>query len=166
MSNKAMEWALEAKCEQISDKALLLILAYRANEEKGRKTGLYEAFPAVPNISRTTGMSRSLVYKSLNRLYAAGLITKLPKKGSSDSNTYRLNVDAPNTEQRSDDAKTTRPKNSEHRDDGGTGQSRQSPSQPKRIEPGPAKPSPIRRGPTSEQWAARASLSSQQQAAS
>ncbi len=68
-------------------------------------------------------VSEKSVYNALNRLYAAGLITKIPGNRKQKSNTYRLNVDAPNTEQNSDDAKTTRPTSSGPRDHGGTSQS-------------------------------------------
>lgn len=126
MSFNVGYWAADAKCEEVTDKVILLILAIRANDQ----TGFFECFPSIPSLIKNTGMSRSGVFASLNRLYAAGLITKISPDGNRKSNTYRLNVDAPNTEQNSDDAKTHRPTSTGHRDHGGTGQSRTIQSHP------------------------------------
>ncbi len=114
MSFIATGWAVKAKCQQVSDKALLLILAFRVNDEESRETGFYDAFPSIPMLIQDSGISRSIVYESLNRLYTDGLVTKLPKQGGRDHNTYRLNVTPPENEQAPKNANAPRRQSAGH----------------------------------------------------
>lgn len=101
-------WARSVKCKSGNDKSVLWAIVSRAQK---KDNGFYEAFPGIDLIMEEACVSEKSVYNALNRLYAAGLITKISPDGNRKSNTYRLNVDAPNTEQRLDDARPTRNQN-------------------------------------------------------
>lgn len=140
MSFAPFEWAQRVICKSGNDKSVLWAIVARAQK---KDNGFYEAFPGIDTIAKEACVTEQSVYNALNRLYASGLITKIPPDGKRKSNTYRLNVDAPNTEQNADDAKTTRPTSSGPRDHGGTGQSRTIQSHPASHEqrPDPYRPS-------------------------
>ena len=86
MSFQAMAWAVK-QIAPTKSKFTLLILANYADDQN-------KAWPSLATLSRDTGIKRSTLIESLNKLVELSLISKVKRfKGSlRTSNAYVLNV--------------------------------------------------------------------------
>ena len=84
---KAMNWVLEQITVTGSAKAVLFMLAYRYNDQRG------DCFPGIQRIANDAGLSRDTIMRALTKLVEADLVT-IEKRGGDGSgrltNIYHL----------------------------------------------------------------------------
>ncbi len=96
MSFKHMQLVIEHSQTKGPDKAIMLVLAYRADEKKG------ECWPSLPRIARDAGLNRRTVSRCLPIIQRTGELLIVRRGhaaethgGRQESNRYRITIEPP-----------------------------------------------------------------------
>lgn len=84
MSIECMKWVIENSPAKGTDRAVLLMVAYHANELGA------ETWPSIDTLARETNLSRRAVCYAITTLVAAGHLEMVQGGGRGHSNNYRV----------------------------------------------------------------------------